>query len=273
MDATFEERRAFTWNEVAAAAQARAQPQAPTAPAPDIAPPHAKAAPKSAPARSGGGFVWTGIVLALIAAAAGASWAVFGEAPSFEAVDGGLPVWPILAGLGVLALSVIAIGLGLRSQGRASARKRTIAAPPAPSEDAAAAPPPGSPPVFVSYASVDGARVAPVVRAVQEEGRSVWIDKQAIGAGEGWAGEIVRAIKGADQVLVMCTVAAFESDHVKREVYLADRYKKRMLPVFLEAAAPPDDFEYFFSGVQWLKLFEAPEGQHARLVADALDAA
>ena len=30
----------------------------------------------------------------------------------------------------------------------------------------------------------------------------------------------------------MCSKAAFESDHVKREVYLADRYRKKLVPVY-----------------------------------------
>jgi len=64
--------------------------------------------------------------------------------------------------------------------------------------------------------------------------------------------------------VVMCSKAAFESDHVKREIYLADRYKKRLLPVFVEAAEPPEDFEYFFAGVQQLNLFETPEAERAQ---------
>ena len=42
-------------------------------------------------------------------------------------------------------------------------------------------------------------------------------------------------------VMVMCSPNAFESDHIKREVYLADRYKKPMLPVFIADAQPPED--------------------------------
>ncbi|HVY84234.1 MAG TPA: TIR domain-containing protein, partial [Caulobacterales bacterium] len=88
-----------------------------------------------------------------------------------------------------------------------------------------------------------------------------------------WAGEIVRAIRGAKGVIVMCSSAAFESDHVKREVYLADRYKKPLVPVFIEDAKPPEDFEYFFAGVQWLKLFETPEPERPAAVLRLLEAA
>ena len=68
----------------------------------------------------------------------------------------------------------------------------------------------------------------------------------------------------------MCSKAAFESDHVKREIYLADRYRKKLVPVFIEEATPPEDFEYFFAGVQFLKLFETPEAERPAALVRAL---
>lgn len=127
--------------------------------------------------------------------------------------------------------------------------------------------------VFVSYARANAEAVLPVLEAARREGPTFWLDQQGIGAGEGWAGEIVRAIRAARGVLVMCSKAAFESDHVKREIYLADRYRKRLVPVFIEAAEPPEDFEYFFAGVQSLNLFETPEAERALALTRALGAA
>jgi len=142
------------------------------------------------------------------------------------------------------------------------------------SKKAAVAPaaPAAGDPLFVSYAHADNTAVLPVVEAVQAQGRNVWIDKQGIAGGDGWAGEIVRAIKGARGVIIMCSKHAFESDHVKREVYLADRYKKPMVPVFLEPAPPPEDFEYFFANVQCLELHKTPRADHAAAIARALKA-
>lgn len=134
----------------------------------------------------------------------------------------------------------------------------------------AAPPPPGI--VFISYAHADNAAVEPVVSAVKDAGRDVWIDKGGISPGENWAGEIVRGIKAAGGVMVMCSPSAFESDHIKREVYLADRYKKPMLPVFIADAQPPEDFEYFFAGVQWLELFKLPEADRPAAIGKALAA-
>ena len=59
---------------------------------------------------------------------------------------------------------------------------------------------------------------------------------------------------------------------MKREIYLADRYRKRLVPVLIEDAAPPEDFEYFFAGARVLKLFETPEAERAQALAAALGA-
>jgi hypothetical protein len=124
--------------------------------------------------------------------------------------------------------------------------------------------------VFVSYSRTDAGFVLPVCNALKSQGKQLWLDQEGIDAGESWAGEIVRAIRTVKGVAVMCSKAAFESDHVKREVYLADRYKKRLLPVLIDDTPMPDDFEYFFAGVQQLELHKTPEADRPGAMARAL---
>jgi hypothetical protein len=172
--------------------------------------------------------------------------------------------------VGAVALALLAIGLVLaRRPARleaAAPRKRSEA----PASVAPAPHPAQSEAVFVSYARANAPIVLPICEALRKEGNELWLDQEGIAAGDGWAGEIVRAIRTVRGVAVMCSQAAFESDHVKREIYLADRYKKRLLPVFIEEASPPEDFEYFFAGVQWLKLHETPEAERGPVMARAL---
>jgi hypothetical protein len=124
--------------------------------------------------------------------------------------------------------------------------------------------------IFISYARADSPVVKPICDDLEKRGQELWIDTAELSAGESWAGEIVRAIKTVSGVAVMCSKAAFESDHVKRELYLADRYKRRIVPVFLEDAPIPEDFEYFFAGVQWLKLKDTPPADRGKAVAKAI---
>ncbi|MCF6329065.1 MAG: toll/interleukin-1 receptor domain-containing protein, partial [Henriciella sp.] len=65
---------------------------------------------------------------------------------------------------------------------------------------------------------------------------------------------IVRAIKQSGRFCLMCSAEAFASDHVRREIYLADKYGKPMLPVRLDDAQMPEDIEYFLIDRQWVDL-------------------
>lgn len=282
IDATFEAARDFKWNEVADAVTKVVR--APPAEAHDdeseasdgAAPPVER--PTRTEEKKGGfplGAVLYPVLLlpGLLAISATVSiWLAnrIGPTPGgwpelISGIDGFGTRYGLLSGLTPwlfalsIALFVAVLGLIVRSFfNRAAPRTEAPARNPhrprprgqaSPSSDA----------VFVSYARANDMTVLPLVEAAKRAGRKFWLDQQGISAGDGWAGEIVRAIKAAGGVVVMCSKAAFESDHVKREIYLADRYKKKLVPVFIEQAEPPEDFEYFFAGVQILNLYETPE--------------
>ncbi|MGE3250986.1 MAG: toll/interleukin-1 receptor domain-containing protein [Hyphomonadaceae bacterium] len=305
VDASFEQQRELVaWAEIDKRAREAARPpappsvQAPGAPqAPDqVQAPRKRAAPRvEAKGGNGGAFFWIVSALFILlgigaAAVTAAVWLVnrIGPEPGSlgDLMGGlnqfgaryGLPEWlgaPLALAL-IIAALVALFAVVTHRPARSAAREEAEAEVLADESAVGGAPAPAAPAspeaVFVSYARADAPVVLPVCEAVKKEGRDLWLDKDGINAGESWAGEIVRAIKGVKGVAVMCSKAAFESDHVKREVYLADRYKKRLLPVFIEEAAPPEDFEYFFAGVQWLKLHETPEAERGQVMAQALAA-
>lgn len=123
-------------------------------------------------------------------------------------------------------------------------------------------------PVFVSYSRRDGEVVYPMVAEVEAAGREVWIDRDEIQAGVSWAGTIVRAIRASDTFCLMCSAEAFQSDNVRREIYIADKYKRKLLPVRLDFAEMPEDFEYFLIDRQWLDLTAVePDERAVRLTA------
>lgn len=284
LDASFAAQREFKWQELANTVRETLR-----APAPADGPADASALPKKQ-GRSGG--VLKGLLLLLAAlpgvvafAAAASIWLAnrIGPTPGTwddllfgidhfgmrYGVPHGMTVWMFLAAmlvtLGVFTVFVAGLVRGARPKPQAER------AQPAPAPATQAEPTPDA--MFVSYARANSSLVLPVIEAVKQGGRRFWLDQQSIGGGDSWAGEIVRAIRGAKGVLVMCSKAAFESDHVKREIYLADRYHKKVVPVFIEDAAPPEDFEYFFAGVQPLKLFETPEAERPQALAGVLGAA
>ncbi len=115
--------------------------------------------------------------------------------------------------------------------------------------------------VFISYAHADAEAVYPIVDLVEASGRTVWIDRDGMKAGQGWAGMIVRAIKSSQTFCIMCSARSFASDHVRREVYLADKYRKALLPIRLDDAEMPEDIEYFLIDRQWIDIASLAEHQ------------
>ncbi|MBX3511411.1 MAG: toll/interleukin-1 receptor domain-containing protein [Hyphomonadaceae bacterium] len=122
--------------------------------------------------------------------------------------------------------------------------------------------PEGTSGIYVAYAAEDAEAVAPLVAAPVFRAEP-----------HADAEEAARDIGGADAVLIMCSPAAFASDRVKRELFLADRLGKPIAPVLLADAEPPEDFRYFLSSIAPVKLFETPEAERPEALARAIGAA
>ena len=299
-DASFEAQREFKWNEIAQAAQnLKNAPWFSVGPSDPLSREAAEAEKevraeqveaweKKTRAKGKASFIrgLLAFVLcipgAVALAAIGSIWLVnrIGPTPGgFTQLRAGLDAlaerYGAPSGIGAwAAFAAVALMLIVLVSAIASLFKKPARAEPASNAPLNSIDPPITPSaIFVSYARANSGVVLPVLEAAKRAGRKFWLDQQSTKAGDGWAGEIVRAIRGAPEVLVMCSQAAFESDHVKREIYLADRYKKRLVPVFVEAAQPPEDFEYFFAGVQWLNLFETPEADRPAALMRILEAA
>lgn len=120
----------------------------------------------------------------------------------------------------------------------------------------------GTASVFVSFAPANRSAVLPVLETAQRGGPQFVVERR----------RAADAIRGAAGVIVMCSKAAFENDEVKRDIFLADRYGKKLSPVYIEQADPPADFEYFLSGAPGLRLYETPEHERAEALLRALGA-
>ena len=96
--------------------------------------------------------------------------------------------------------------------------------------------------VFVSYKAEDRARVAPLVRALEGEGISVWWDAH-IGAGDDWRETILRNLERAKCVIVIWSRRSVgtHGQFVRDEATRAVR-RKSYLPVRIDKVDPPLGF-------------------------------
>jgi hypothetical protein len=124
---------------------------------------------------------------------------------------------------------------------------------------------------FVSYSRADSAAVRLALAPLQEAGYVFWLDKKDLPVGGHWSGDIVAAIRAARAVLLFCSANAFASNDVYREVSMAGRCNKFILPVFIDSTPAPDDFLYYLSIHQAVRI-GAPDwrAQLARALDEAL---
>jgi hypothetical protein len=100
---------------------------------------------------------------------------------------------------------------------------------------------------FVSYCRKDAARVLPLIKKAKKQRHSFWIDTVNLPPGGRWSGDIVAAIRQCRAMLVFCSRSAFASNDVLREVAMAGRYDKPILPILLDDAQMSDAFLYYLS--------------------------
>ena len=111
--------------------------------------------------------------------------------------------------------------------------------------------------LFISYARKDKEEIQPLVRDLRDLGFTVWIDISGIKGGAKWSTEIVKAITECDFFLLFISSASIESDSVSREVDLAYRNKKKIIPLKLEKVNIPPEWDYQTTGIQQIDCSES----------------
>lgn len=96
--------------------------------------------------------------------------------------------------------------------------------------------------VFVSYKAEDRQRVAPLVRALESDGFSVWWDAH-IGAGDDWRETILRHLEAAKCVIVIWSRRSIgpQGQFVRDEASRAVR-RRSYLPIRIDRVDPPLGF-------------------------------
>jgi hypothetical protein len=125
--------------------------------------------------------------------------------------------------------------------------------------------------IFVSYSRRDGEAVGRLVEAVKQDGHQVFFD-QDISGGQQWRETIVTAIRKADVFMVVLSPVSIASDHVRKELDIAQDEKKPIVPVVIEQAAISAKMVCQLAGLQSIDL--APDARAGyRSVKEALRAA
>jgi len=137
----------------------------------------------------------------------------------------------------------------LESKGFAVPVSRRVKAPPKPAFAGANV----SSQIFVSHAASDGSQALKLVEAIERRGKRCWVAPRDVRAGKDFREEIVTAIQQCESMIVLISKHANGSEHVLRELGLAEKFKKPVKPVRLDNSELAPAFEYQLHAKHWVR--------------------
>lgn len=95
--------------------------------------------------------------------------------------------------------------------------------------------------IFISYKSSDRPKAQKLGKRLEEEGWSVWLDREKIPPGQTYSKVIEEALNSAKCVVVLWSKASVASDWVQNEATEGNG-RGILVPAFIEETAPPFEF-------------------------------
>jgi tetratricopeptide (TPR) repeat protein len=109
--------------------------------------------------------------------------------------------------------------------------------------------------VFISYATADRKQAVNVCDALERRGVECWISARDVAPGENYQEAIVRALRGAQALVLVFSGAANDSEEIKKELSLASRNRTPVIALRIKDVEPTDAFAYELSTRQWIDAF------------------
>lgn len=121
--------------------------------------------------------------------------------------------------------------------------------------------------IFLSHHSSQKELVQHLSKYLERHGLKTWFAPRDIRSGEAWDESINNAIQNCQAVVLLFTAKADASIQVKRELALADKYKKPVFWLRLEKVEP-NNLSYFLTSTQWLDWMDQRDETLERLIYD-----
>lgn len=120
--------------------------------------------------------------------------------------------------------------------------------------------------LFVSHVSAQRHVAVALAQRLEARGCPCWYAPRDIPAGSIWDEQIAAAIHGCDHFLLVFSAKADLSPHVKRELALADKYRKPILWLRTDSTEP-ELLAYYLTDTQWLDWSGDPDDAAEALIA------
>src|SRR4029450_9752028 len=114
--------------------------------------------------------------------------------------------------------------------------------------------------IVLSYSRRDEVVADAVVNTAAARNLSIWYDK-LIPAGRDWRDSIVEAIEKCDALVILFSRESNNSRQLIKELPIADRFGKLVIPVLIEATEPRGAYLYEMASRNWINLHPHPLGR------------
>lgn len=119
--------------------------------------------------------------------------------------------------------------------------------------------------VFISYSRKDSEIAKGICDTLNKMNISYWIDINGVYSGDNFKEVIVKAISSSEIVLFLSSENSNKSDNVAKEISIADKYGKIIIPVRLDMSPMNPKIDYDLAGIDFVDLFSFEEKHLSKL--------
>lgn len=119
--------------------------------------------------------------------------------------------------------------------------------------------------VFISYSRKDSEIAKGICDTLNKMNIPYWIDINGVYSGSNFKEMIVKAISSSEIVLFLSSVNSNKSDNVAKEISIADKYGKIIIPVRLDSSPMNPRMDYDLAGIDFVDLFPFEEKNLSKL--------
>jgi TIR domain len=124
--------------------------------------------------------------------------------------------------------------------------------------------------LFVSYRRTDKEFVEALVTLLEARGVAVWWDANIEG-GADWRDSIVSHLMASQFVVIVFSESCNGSKQLKKELDVADRLNKEVVPVLIEKAEPRGFFLFELGRLNWISIYPDPMSKLIPLADDLVN--
>ena len=119
--------------------------------------------------------------------------------------------------------------------------------------------------IFISYSRKDSEVARGICDMLNKLNIPYWIDIDGVYSGANFKEVIVNAISSTEIVLFLSSENSNKSDNVAKEISIADKYRKIVIPIRIDTSPMNPKIDYDLAGIDFIELFSFDEKNLAKL--------